>query len=144
MKTQQSYNTPDAGAETPVWRWKSTGEEEQVISTWHRERQLSETVRLSRGHYNEVFPERNVQLTLACGCQLPIFHHNTQGLKAMETRKKNTLWKNLSDQCWINKIISRNEEFHWDSWKMWAIKQVEYYCLSFRKTPVNFRTFNYL
>lgn len=24
MKTQQSYNTLDAGAETPVWRWKSS------------------------------------------------------------------------------------------------------------------------
>lgn len=67
---QQSYNTLDIVTETPVWRWKSTGEEEQVISTWHRERQLSETVRLSRGWYNEVCSEGNapsvirVQLTL--------------------------------------------------------------------------------
>lgn len=95
MKTQQSYNTPDTGAETPVWRWKSTGQEEQVISTWHRERGscqkqwgCPEAIIMCPEKKNAPSVIR-VQLTLACGCQLPIFHHNISvGLKAMETRKK--------------------------------------------------------
>lgn len=61
-----------------------------------REAAVRNSEAVQRPVYNEVCSEGNapsvikVQLTLACGCQLPIFHHNTsEGLKAMETRKKN-------------------------------------------------------